>query len=294
MKLIDFYSQAVRLGRCADPRKRKGGIKSFADSSILCGDPDTQVSSVMVGIDVEVGEILLADRIRQKDKLDLVIAHHPEGRSYAHLHEVISLQVDLLKQAGLPAGTASRLIEERRREVERRILSQNHNRAVDAAKILGLPFMNLHTPADNQVHAFLEDFFKKNCISSRTLGEAVNALKAIPEYRIAERFGVGPRVVLGNPARKTGKIMLEMTGGTEGPKEAMDKLYRAGVRTLISMHSSEEHLKKAREANLSVIIAGHISSDVLGLNLLLDGIERHFKQELKVVECSGFTRIKRR
>lgn len=57
------------------------------------------------------------------------------------------------------------------------------------------------------------------------------------------------------------------------------------------MHLSEEHLKKVREANLNVIIAGHISSDTLGLNLLLDRIEE--KEELEIIGCSGFKRIKR-
>ena len=38
-------------------------------------------------------------------------------------------------------------------------------------------------------------------------------------------------------------------------------------------------------------IAGHISSDTLGLNLLLDKIES--RESLTVIECSGFKRIKR-
>ncbi|MDD5770717.1 MAG: NGG1p interacting factor NIF3, partial [Candidatus Omnitrophica bacterium] len=93
--------------------------------------------------------------------------------------------------------------------------------------------------------------------------------------------------------RPAGKIMLEMTGGTEGPKEAFGRLYKAGVRTLVSMHLSEEHLKKAKEANLNVVIAGHISSDTLGLNLLLDNIEKSAREEFGVVACSGFTRVRR-
>jgi putative NIF3 family GTP cyclohydrolase 1 type 2 len=59
------------------------------------------------------------------------------------------------------------------------------------------------------------------------------------------------------------------------------------------MHLSEEHLKKAKEANLNVVIAGHISSDTLGLNLILDNIERSAKQVIQTISCSGFTRIRR-
>jgi hypothetical protein len=42
---------------------------------------------------------------------------------------------------------------------------------------------------------------------------------------------------------------------------------------------------------IHVAIAGHISSDTLGLNLLLDAMEK--RGPLTVVECSGFKRIRR-
>ena len=87
-----------------------------------------------------------------------------------------------------------------------------------------------------------------------------------------------------------GKIFVEMTGGTEGPQRVFDKIAKTGIRTLVSMHLSEQHLSKARQAGLNVVIAGHISSDNLGLNLLLDGIEKH--EQLEVICCSGFRRFK--
>jgi hypothetical protein len=59
------------------------------------------------------------------------------------------------------------------------------------------------------------------------------------------------------------------------------------------MHLSEEHFKKVKDANLNVVIAGHISSDTLGLNLLLDRIEKESKETFQVISFSGFDRIKR-
>ncbi|MFA4993614.1 MAG: NGG1p interacting factor NIF3 [Candidatus Omnitrophota bacterium] len=293
MKLIDFYNQAVRFGRAADPRKNKRKIISFSDSAILFGKPAVEVNKIMVGIDIEVAELMLAERIREKEGLDLVIAHHPEGRAYAGLHEVMRLQVDLLRQAGLAYKTAAKLLEERMQEVERRILPQNHTRPVDAARLLNMPFMNMHTPADNHVHRYLGGLFKRKATTPRFVGDIVEILKTIPEYRIADKFNTGPRLILGNSKRPAGKILIEMTGGTEGPKDVFGRLYKAGVRTLVSMHLSEEHLKKVKEANLNVVIAGHISSDTLGLNLLLDNVERAAKQKFQVISCSGFNRIRR-
>ena len=86
---------------------------------------------------------------------------------------------------------------------------------------------------------------------------------------------------------------MEMTGGTEGSKEVFSKLYKTGVRTLVSMHLSEEHLKKVKDANLNVVIAGHISSDNLGLNLILDRIEQVAGERFQTIECSGFRRVRR-
>jgi len=293
MKLINFYNQAIHFGRAADPRKAKKRIISFSDSAILFGKPDTEVKKIMVGIDIEVAELLLADRIRQKEGLDLVIAHHPEGKAYAGLHEVMRLQVDLLKQAGVAYKTAVRLLEERMWEVERKVLPQNHTRPVDAARLLNMPFMNIHTPADNHVYRFLDNLFKQKSTTPCLVEDIVKILKTIPEYQIADKFNNGPRIILGSPKRLVGKILLEMTGGTEGPKDVFGKLYKAGVRTLVSMHLSEEHFKKVRDANLNVVIAGHISSDTLGLNLLLDNIEKSAKQRFQIIACSGFTRVSR-
>ncbi|MDP2927222.1 MAG: NGG1p interacting factor NIF3 [Candidatus Omnitrophota bacterium] len=294
MKLINFYNSVVRFGRLADPRKAKKAIKSFPDSAILFGAPDLEIKKILVGIDIEVAELLLADRIRQKEGLDLVIAHHPEGKAYAGLHEVMRLQIDLLTQAGVAAKTAARLVQERMAEVERRVLPKNHTRPVDAARLLNMPFMNMHTPADNHVYRYLEAIFKQKSNQPRLVEDVVKILNTIPEYQIAAKFNTGPRIILGNPRRPVGKILLEMTGGTEGSVNVFDKLYKAGVRTLVSMHLSEEHFKKVKDANLNVVIAGHISSDTLGLNLLLDNIEKYAKQDFEVIACSGFTRIKRK
>jgi len=59
----------------------------------------------------------------------------------------------------------------------------------------------------------------------------------------------------------------------------------------VAMHLSEEHFKQAKGEHINVVIAGHIASDNLGLNLILDQIEK--VEELKIINCSGFVRIRR-
>jgi len=288
MKLSRFYQKVVDFGIDSDPRKNTK-ILNYADTAILFGKLDTDVKKILVGIDIEVGELLLADKIRREEGLDLVISHHPEGKALAAFYEVMQLQVDMLAKLGIARKAAQELINARKFEVERRILPQNHTRAVDAARLLNLPFMCMHTPADNHVFSFLQKLLDKK--DPKKVQDIIDILLKIPEYKKAAEELTGPRIILGSGQRPVGRISLEMTGGTEGPKEVFDKLYKAGVRTLVSMHLGEEHFKKVKDANLNVVIAGHISSDTLGLNLLLDRIEK--EEKLETICCSGFYRIRR-
>lgn len=291
MDLGTFFRHVVECGAECDPRPDKKSIHSYADSGILYGDPAIPVKRMMVGIDIEAPEIVLADRLRARHQLDLVVAHHPEGKQFARLYDVMSLQTDVLVKAGVPADTAKQLIEDRMWEVERKLLPANHTRAVDAARLLGLPFVCMHTPADNQVYDYLQRLLDKQ--KPALVRDVVDILMGIEEYREAAKTGTEPRVVFGNQNSRAGKILVDMTGGTEGHQDVFDKLYKAGVRTVVCMHLGEEHFRKARETNLSVVIAGHISSDTLGMNLLFDKIEDRAQERFEVVSCAGFKRFRR-
>jgi len=104
-------------------------------------------------------------------------------------------------------------------------------------------------------------------------------------------MGAGPKVLQGDKNRRAGKIFVDMTGGTEGSKDIFRSLTTGGVNTIVGMHISEEHRKEAEKNHLNVVIAGHISSDNLGLNLLLD--ETIGGSDVEVLACSGFNRFSR-
>lgn len=287
MTLAQLYQAIVACGRKADPRPKKSKVTSYADTAVLYGDPSTRIKKVLVGIDIEVPELLLADRIRSREGLDLVISHHPEGKAFALLHKVMRLQAEILTQLGISRQAAESFLSERINEVERRLLPANHTRAVDAARLLRIPFLCVHTPADNHVFQYINRRLAAE--KPKQLKDILSLLTAIPEYKEAARQGAGPKIVLGDPKRGVGKWIVEMTGGTEGPKDIYDSLYKKGIRTLVSMHLSEEHFKKVHELGMNVVIAGHISSDTLGMNLLLDAIEKI--SPLSITECSGFKRV---
>jgi len=318
VKLGDIYKRAVDFGIQKDPRGkakvkkellmvRKGYerlskkdkelydeerlIHPYSDTRILLGKKDTDVKTLLVGIDIEVGEVLLADRLREKgEDIDLLFSHHPEGTALAGFFNVMYMQVDILARIGVPVNIAESLMQERIKEVERRILPTNHMRAVDAARFMDIAFMTCHTPADNCVTSYLQNLLDKK--KPDTLSDIMDILMAIPEYREAAKQNSSPKIIKGHSSSKAGKMFVDMTGGTEGSKNIFSKLSHAGISTLVCMHLGEQHFKKASEEHLNVIIAGHIASDNVGLNLMFDELEK--KERLNILSCSGFRRFSRR
>ena len=318
MKLKDLYQETIKRGIEADVRSRKeieamlkktkqnyerlsnkekeyfdldALFNPFADTRILYGDPSSNIKSMIVGIDVDAGELVLADRLKEKgEKIDLVVSHHPQGRAYAHFYEVMDLQIDVFAKEGISLSACENLLNERKLQVERRVSAANHSRSVDAARLLDIKFLCMHTPCDNLAYQYLRKAVDKS--KPATLGGVMDILFTIPEYIDTAKRNNPPKIVIGNKNSRCKNIHLEFTGGTEGPQNIYQKLSAKGIDTVIAMHQSEEHFKKCKEANINVIFAAHIASDTLGINILLDYLES--KEKIKVYEFSGFRRFKRK
>lgn len=313
MRIKDIFNLAIRMGIRADFRgqdgvekllkrrkaqyeklseKEKGAFdlealeNPYLDSRILNIAQDRQIKRVLVGIDVEPAEILMAKEI---GGIDLIIGHHPVGRGLAHLADVMDLQCDVLNFYGVPINVAESLMKERIDEVARGMNRLNHQRTVDASKILKFNLINTHTPADNLAAQFLKELIEKE--KPERVEDLMNLFEGVPEYREAIKIGAGPKIFVGAPERRCGKICLsEITGGTEPTPKIYEKMAQAGIGTVVGMHMGEESKKEAEAANINVVIAGHISSDSLGMNLFLDELE---KRGIEIVSCSGLIRISR-
>ncbi|MHB1126457.1 MAG: NGG1p interacting factor NIF3 [Bacillota bacterium] len=316
MLLWEVYELAVRRGIEADPRGPEEVQKAlertkqkyeklpeeekgqwdreqlenpYSDTRVLYGDGGQEVKRVLAGIDIEVGEILLADRLRERGQsIDLILSHHPQGRAMAGLYKVMHMQEDILSDMGIPINVAEGLLAGRIAEVERSLMPINHNRAVDAALLLDFAFMCVHTPTDNLINQFLERLFTEK--KAQTVGEVLKIIKEIPEYADAVKTQAGPRIIVGSEDRRAGKIFVDMTGGTSGSEDVYKNLAQAGVGTIVGMHMGDKHRQEAEKNHINVIIAGHISSDSLGMNLFLDELERG---GVEVIPCSGLHRVKR-
>ncbi|OQX80767.1 MAG: NGG1p interacting factor NIF3 [Candidatus Omnitrophica bacterium 4484_70.1] len=315
MKLKRIYEEVIKKGKEADPRGKKE-IENllrekakfyekleakekkyfdkellnnpYTDTRILWGDPEAEMKSIIVGIDVGGEELLLVDRLREKGTdIDLVISHHPQGFAYATFYEVMDLQVDVLKNIGVNVSFAEKLLEERKKQVERRVHPVNFYRAIDFARWLKINFMCMHTPCDNLAYQFMDNLIKRK--KPKVLKDILDILLEIPEYQEATKRGNPPKIFLGSKNSRVSKVLVEFTGGTEGSQEIYERLSSSGIDTIVSMHQSEEHLKKCQEAKINVVIASHIASDSLGVNLMLDYLEG--KAKFKIYEFSGFKRF---
>jgi len=317
MKLKELYEFIIQKGLEKDPRSKKEIKKEksriqkeykklkkedkryfdkeklkhpYADTRILYGEKDRFIRTIMVGIDIGGQELLTAYLLNEKGiGIDLALSHHPAGRALASLYHVMHVHKDILHYLGIDPEIANSLMKERIDEVSRKLMPGNHERSVDIARLLDIPFMCVHTPADNHVNNYLSRLFERK--KPKKIRDALSLLKTIPEYRDGIAKAVGPRLIAGKDDNKAGKIFVDMTGGTEGSKKVFARLSQVGVKTIVAMHLSEEHLKQAKEAFINIIVAGHIASDNLGLNLLLDKLEA--KSRMNIVPCSGFVRIKR-
>jgi putative NIF3 family GTP cyclohydrolase 1 type 2 len=317
MKLIDVFKFAIEQGRKADARRpeqieaelrgkreryEKLGRKErerldpdilwnpYSDSRLLFGEPQKEVKDVFCGIDVGSAELLLVDRLKEKgNAIDAVIGHHPIGKARAMFSEVLHVQEGLLEGFGVPINVAEDILAPRIKEVFRGVHPVNFNQAVDTARLLDIPLMCLHCPCDNLAQRFVQDRIDKE--KPEKVSDILAQLSDIPEFDIAMRDGSNPEVYVGEKGRRAGKIMVKMAGGAALPKEAYDSLAKAGVGTVVCMHLPESHLEEARKAHINIVVSGHVASDSLGLNLMMDRLE---KKGVMVHPFSGFIRVKRR
>lgn len=239
-----------------------------ADSGI--SNPGEGIRKILMGIDMETPEILLAAEIGA----DCVLSHHPKaGMQILDFHKVMERQIDVMMSFGVPANKAQRALAKRKEVVALNNHARNYDRAASAAKLMGMPYLNIHMPADiiseNTVQAHLDRLFLN--APKTTLSEVVGALKALPEYKksLSE-----PVIRVGRGGDFAGRIAVLMAGGTNGGEDVFKAYFEAGVGTIVCMHVPDEVRRAVEQQDIGgIIVAGHMASDSIGLNRIADALE---------------------
>lgn len=252
-----------------------------ADSGVI--HPKENVKKVLAGIDITEAEMLLAKELGA----DTVLTHHPTGGPpRMGSSEVLLDQIPQMVSMGVPINKAQKaLCKTRYGECVRRFHALNVTRSADAAKALGLGMVACHTPADviaqKTVQSLLDGRFQNN--PNATLQDLIDALLEMPEY---QNCLSGPVIRVGKPSSKAGKIFVQFSGGTSGGPDVYKAFFDAGVGTVVMMHCPDNVIDAVKAQNKgNILVAGHISSDSVGMNGFIKALEHDC--DLEIIRGSG-------
>jgi putative NIF3 family GTP cyclohydrolase 1 type 2 len=230
-----------------------------SDSGIIV--PGENIKKVLMGVDMETAELMLGKQLGY----DCVVSHHPKDTATEML-ELLDTHICNLEALGVPKNKGQKLLEERKTELNYNFHVANSTRSGQAAKLMGMPYMSLHTPADIISQAVVQEFIDKKFGDKpdTKVQEIVEALEEIGEYKNSPEK---PIIRVGGKDSYAGKIYVLMAGLTGPGEKILKEYFEAGVGTLVMMHIPEKDAKALKEQNIgNVVIAGHMSSDSVGLN----------------------------
>lgn len=239
------------------------------------------LNKVLIGIDMETPELLLAKELGY----DCVVSHHPKAESaIVNFYKVMDVQIDKMVSFGVPINKAQKALRKKQNTIELGGHVSNYDRHASSAKLLGIPYMNIHMPADIITEEIVQKHLDKK-LSDQPKATVQDVIDALNEMDIYKDAIAGPVARVGGPTDYAGKVAVLMAGGTNGGTDVYKAFFEAGVGTIVCMHVPEDVKKAVAEQNIgNVIVAGHMASDSIGLNVIIDAWK---KEGLEVTKMSG-------
>lgn len=251
------------------------------DSAIyLNGD---NVRKILFGIDAGVPELLLA----KQSGYDAVIAHHPPGgTALINFHLVFKRHLQQMIAAGIPAEEAERAVRKKFEDLEVDGHTRNYGHALDVAKLLKIPYMNIHTPLDEVGRRIMAQQIQSRIGKDATAKDVVAALNELPEFKNAL---TKIEIRLGKAENPAGKAVVSHGAGTNGGYEIAKTYFKYGVGTLVYIHVGIGDLArlKTEQVRGNLIVTGHISSDSVGINPFIRELENRDASVTTVGVVSG-------
>lgn len=261
-----------------------GGMERLpGDSAVQVAGNDMQ--RLLFGIDIGAAELLLARQLGMGG----VIAHHPCG-GFATLHfpEVLTRQIELLIEHGVPADAA--------REAAQPLISRammlahaaNFDHVPSVARLLGMPLCNIHLPLDELGRRVMVTTIDEHLTAldrAPLVQDAIDGLLTLPELANAETRIMVPVGAFDNPL---GKLAVIHGAGTNGGARIAQTLFDHGIGSVLYIHCAADEVVRLRESSAAtggnLIVSGHIASDTIGINRYVAAIE---ERGVEVVRMSG-------
>ena len=317
MTLDELYQAAIQVGLDADLRGRealerhmeklaegRAGMSAaekrlfdlerlenpFGDTRIASGDPGTELQRVLLGIDIEGAELLLAAELTRRGRtIDAVIAHHNSviAGGLASRYDTAIPQVEMAVRAGVPEPRAWHLIQ----KVIGAEDSAWNLRVLQIAEALEMPLMTIHSPPDS----CLDELVRTQIAGEKpeTAGELLELIEAWPECQwLIDKARHAPQLDAGDKKVPIGKVYQCLYGGWNPTPELFEELCRAGVGTFVVVASTAEFRELAGKYGANIIVIPHYPADNAGINIMLDRIMPEGDQ-FEIVETSNYMRYRR-
>jgi hypothetical protein len=249
-----------------------------ADSAIY--SPGSRISHVLMGIDVGAGELFMARQLG----FHAVIAHHPAGYT-GPIWEVYRAHVAQMVAAGVPAEQAEAAVARRVRELQARAQVQNYDHVPSVARLLELPFLNIHAPCDELGRRLMQAQIDARLASQpdATVRDVRDALLELPAYRASKTAML---VALGDWEARAGRVVVSHGAYTNGGYQVARAYFLHGVDTVCCIHFPLEDAERLAKEGVTgnLLVMGHIAGDSVGI---LPYVARLREEGLEVQTFSG-------
>ncbi len=251
-----------------------------ADSAVYVDG--TGLRRVMFGIDIGAAELLLAKQLG----CDGVIAHHPAGGAATlNFPEVLTRHVELMVEHGVPVTDARDAIQPLLTRSLLRAQSANFDHIPSVARLLGIPFLNIHLPLDEVGRRIMVEAIERQLTGlgrEPRVQDVIDGLLTLPEFANAPTRIMVPVGAVDRPA---GRVAVVHGAGTNGGYAVAKTYFDHGVGTVVYIHIAPEEAERLkRETSGNLVVSGHIASDLVGINRYVAALE---ERGVEVVRMSG-------
>ena len=237
------------------------------DSAIILSG--SNIKKILFGIDAGTPELLLAKQLGY----DAVIAHHPQGGTATiNFHQVFKRHIEQMVAVGVLREEAEKAVQKKLVELEAEAHTRNYAHAVDVAKLLKMPYMNIHTPLDEVGRRRMQEKIDGKANKKSTVQDVVDALNELPEFKNAT---TKIKIRLGKAENPAGKVIVSHGAGTNGGYEIAKTYFKHGVGTVVYIHVGLGDLERLRvDGKGNLVVTGHIASDSIGINSFIKELEK--------------------
>lgn len=247
------------------------GFSRIPADSCIVHDTGKPITRMLASINATTGDLLLARKLG----CDGYLLHHPlAGSARLRFHRVLDRMIELMVEAGAPEDRARDAVDTLATRARFNDHAADWNHLAAVAEALDISLVNIHLPADElgrRVMASAVDHLTHDA----TLADVRKALAVIPE--IAHPYN-DILLVPDDATRRAGRIAIMHAGGTNGGAPVAECLFdHADIQTVVYIHLAGDDARRitarAGEGKPgSVVVAGHLPCDAIGMNLLIDAL----------------------